>query len=93
MALIAKNTPRRSFVTLEVNIHEAKTHLSKLLQRVMAGEEIIIAKSGTPVARIVPIVAATKKRIPGSARGKIRIAPDFDAPLPEAVLQEFEGGQ
>jgi prevent-host-death family protein len=78
-------------MTLEVNIHEAKTHLSRLLQRVMAGEEIIIAKSGVPVARIVPIMPAKSKRIAGSAKGKVWIAPDFDAPLSEDLLQEFEG--
>ncbi len=78
-------------MVFEVNIHEAKTHLSKLLQRVMAGEEIIIAKSGVPVARIVPIVQARNKRIAGSAKGKIWIAPDFEAPLSEELLQAFEG--
>jgi prevent-host-death family protein len=78
-------------MTLEVNIHEAKTHLSRLLQRVMAGEEIIIAKSGVPVARIVPIVSGKSKRIPGGAKGKVWIAPDFDKPLSEELLQAFEG--
>lgn len=75
----------------EVNIHEAKTHLSKLLHRVMAGEEIIISKAGVPVARIVPIVHKVKKRVAGSARGKIKMAPDFDASLPEDILDDFEG--
>ena len=75
----------------EVNIHEAKTHLSKLLHRVMAGEEIIISKSGVPVARLVPIAAATSSRVPGSARGKLWIADDFDAELPDDILKAFEG--
>ena len=73
-----------------VNIHEAKTHLSKLLDRVMNGEEIIIAKSGTPVARLLPITDKPAMRIPGSAAGKIWIAPDFDDSLPEEVLKDFE---
>lgn len=57
----------------------------------MAGEEIIIAKSGVPVARIVPIVQAKSQRVAGSARGKIWMSPDFDAPLPEELVQAFEG--
>lgn len=78
-------------MTFEVNIHEAKTHLSKLLQRVMAGEEIIIAKSGVPVARIVPVMPNKAKRTAGSAKGKILLTPDFNASLPEELLQAFEG--
>ncbi len=75
-----------------VNVHEAKTHFSKLLARVMAGEEIIIAKAGKPVARLVPVEKPARPRKPGSARGQIWVAPEFDAPLPESVLQAFEGG-
>ena len=56
----------------------------------MAGEEIIIAKSGVPVARIVPIMQAKSQRIAGSAKGKFRMAADFDAPLPEELVQAFE---
>jgi prevent-host-death family protein len=78
-------------MTVTVNIHEAKTHLSKLLQQVIAGEEIIIAKSGVPLARIVPYEQKPKQRIPGSAKGRIHIAPDFDAPLPDEILAAFEG--
>jgi len=74
-----------------VNVHEAKTHFSKLLARVMAGEEIIIAKAGRPVARLVPLEAPARPRKPGSARGQIWVAPDFDSPLPESLLQAFEG--
>jgi len=76
---------------VQVNIHEAKTHLSKLLARVRAGEEVVIAKAGKPVARLVPIESHTIRRTPGSAQGKLTIAPDFDAPLPESVLKMFEG--
>jgi prevent-host-death family protein len=76
---------------VQVNIHEAKTHLSKLLARVQEGEEIIIAKAGRPIARLVPMIERLIKRVPGSAKGKVVITPDFDAPLPEAVLRELEG--
>ena len=75
---------------VQVNIHEAKTHLSKLLVQVGAGEEIIIAKAGKPIARLVPVVDRSPQRLPGSAKGKVTIAPDFDAPLPEDILEEFE---
>jgi len=76
---------------MQVNIHEAKTHLSKLLERVKGGEEIVIAKAGKPVARLVPVVKRPVRRLPGTAKGKVVIAPDFDAPLPEAILRGFEG--
>jgi len=66
-----------------VNIHDAKTNLSKLLERVMLGEEIIIAKANKPIARLVPIEATPFQRVPGNDAGKVIIAPDFDAPLPE----------
>ena len=73
-----------------VNIHEAKTHLSRLLERVQAGEELTIAKAGRPVARLVPIVAPGKRPL-GLDRGKVWIADDFDAPLPDDILADFEG--
>ena len=66
-----------------VNIHEAKTHLSKLLLRVMAGERIIIAKAGKPVAELRPISERPKNRVLGRDRGKVWISPHFDDPLPE----------
>jgi prevent-host-death family protein len=78
-------------MTVTVNIHEAKTHLSRLLQRVIAGEEVIIAKSGQPVARLIPFTPKPNPRVPGSAKGKIWMAPDFDAPLPDDLLNAFEG--
>ncbi len=77
-------------MTLTVNIHEAKTNLSKLLARVGVGEEVIIAKSGKPIARLVPIVERPRRRVPGSAAGKVIIAPDFDVPLPEDIVESFE---
>lgn len=74
----------------QVNIHEAKTHLSRLLARLGDGEEIVIARAGKPIARLVPVQQQAARREPGSARGKLTIAPDFDAPLPEPLLQAFE---
>jgi prevent-host-death family protein len=65
------------------NVHEAKTHFSKLLERVLNGEEVIIAKAGKPVARILPVVTNVSPRKPGNDAGKIIIAPDFDDPLEE----------
>jgi len=75
----------------KVNVHDAKTRLSELLNRVEAGEEILIAKAGRPVARLVPVRTKTRERMPGTARGKVVIGNDFDEPLPESVLREFEG--
>jgi prevent-host-death family protein len=66
-----------------VNIHEAKTHLSRLIERVEAGEEITLARAGRPVARLVPYKRRTEARRPGLWKGRVVIAPDFDAPLPE----------
>ena len=70
-------------MTMTVNVHEAKTHLSRLLERVMNGEEIIIAKAGKPVAILSPYVAAPARRVPGIDAGKVTILPEFDEPLPE----------
>ncbi|MBC7080590.1 MAG: type II toxin-antitoxin system Phd/YefM family antitoxin [Methanothrix sp.] len=75
----------------QVNIHNAKTILSKLLAQVKEGEETIIAEAGRPIARLVPVVERPARRLPGSAKGEVTITPDFDAPLPEAILREFEG--
>jgi prevent-host-death family protein len=74
-----------------VNVHEAKTHLSRLLERVSMGEEIVIAKAGKPVARLVPEKKRTKPRKPGSAKGEITIHDSFYDPLPEDLLRAFEG--
>ena len=73
-----------------VNVHEAKTHLSKLLEQVRQGEEVVIAKAGKPVARLVAVRQKTKERRPGGAKGTISYADDFDAPLPDEVLESFE---
>ena len=68
------------------NIHEAKTHFSKLLERVLNGEEVIIAKAGKPVARILPVVDQTKPRVPGIDKGKVIIMPNFNDPLEEFAV-------
>jgi prevent-host-death family protein len=77
----------------EVNTHEAKTHLSRLLRRVAAGEEIVIANRGVPVARLIPVSTKEPKRKLGMYRDTIKIADDFDAPLPDEILEAFEGRQ
>jgi prevent-host-death family protein len=74
---------------IEVNIHEAKTQLSKLLQRVIAGEEVIIARAGLPVAKLVPIEKPAK-RLLGLDQGLFEVPANFDAPMPDEVLADFE---
>jgi len=74
-----------------VNIHNAKTHLSKLVDRAAAGSEIVIAKAGKPVARLVPLAVANRPRKLGALKGKIKVPDDFDAPLPAKALDAFEG--
>jgi len=74
---------------LIVNVHEAKTHLSRLLDRAARGDEIVIAKAGKPVARLVPF-SRQGDRVLGLDAGRVAIAPDFDAPLPDDVLADFE---
>jgi prevent-host-death family protein len=73
-----------------INVHQAKTQLSRLLEEVAAGQEIIIAKAGKPVARLVSLRTASKKRQLGILEGKLPVPPDFDAPLPDATLEAFE---
>ena len=77
---------------MEINIHQAKTHFSKLIERVTNGEEITIAKAGVPVARLVPLPPKGKVRPLGMDRGRIWIADDFDT-LPDDLLKEFYGGE
>lgn len=71
------------------NVHEAKTNLSKLLERTADGEEIIIARAGVPVARLVPVMTPSTERPLGSEQGAVLIADDFDAPLPPDLLDAF----
>ena len=76
-------------MTKVVNIHEAKTHLSRLLERVERGDEVVIARRGKPIARLKPWKGPARR--PGRLKGKLRIAADFDAPLPQEVLAGFRG--
>lgn len=73
-----------------MNVHEAKTNLSRLLERVEAGEEVLIARRGQAVARLVPLRALPRQ--PGLLRGKVRIGKDFDDALPDAMQREFGQG-
>lgn len=72
-----------------LNIHAAKTHLSALVEEVAAGEEIVIAKAGRPVARLVPLDKPSFGRALGALKGRIHAHDDFDAPLPDDVLKAF----
>jgi prevent-host-death family protein len=74
-----------------VNLYEAKTHLSQLVERAAAGEEIIIAKAGRPVARLMPLPALSVPRVPGALKGQIWMSDDFDDPLPADILAAFNG--
>ena len=73
-----------------VNVHEAKTQLLRLLLRISMGEEVVIAKAGKPVARLVPFAAKPMRRVAGSAEGQVWMALDFDAPLPDELLEAFD---
>lgn len=73
-----------------VNVHEAKTHLSRLLERVSEGEEIVIAKAGRPVAKLIPYIESDEPRKPGAWKGRVWIADDFDE-LPPDILAAFYG--
>ncbi|MGQ0629699.1 MAG: type II toxin-antitoxin system Phd/YefM family antitoxin [Sporichthyaceae bacterium] len=73
-----------------VNMHEAKTNLSKLVERAAAGEEIVIARAGVPVARLVAVHHHQPVTL-GLLRGQVRISDDFDAPLPDDIQRAFEG--
>ncbi|AOO83513.1 type II toxin-antitoxin system Phd/YefM family antitoxin [Bosea vaviloviae] len=75
-----------------VNIHAAKTHLSRLVEEAAAGDEIILAKHGKPIARLVPLAAEPKKRELGRLAGKIKVPDNFDDPLPDEALKLFLGG-
>ncbi|BDI16294.1 hypothetical protein ANSO36C_20960 [Nostoc cf. commune SO-36] len=78
-------------MTVNINIQEAEIVFSELLNRVSQGEEITITQNGVAIARLVPVNQNPPKRIPGSAKGLITIAPDFDDPLPDDILASFEG--
>ena len=74
-----------------VNLHAAKTHLSRLVDAASNGEEIIIAKAGKPIAKLVALDQRREQRVLGVLAGELEIPDDFDAPLPEEILREFEG--
>ena len=76
---------------MEVNIHEAKTHFSKLLERVALGEEVIIAKAGAPVAKLVPFDPQPKARVFGSAKGEFTVPDDFNEPDPQIDAMFYKG--
>ena len=71
-----------------VNMHKAKTTLSRLVERALAGEEVIIARDGTPLVRLVPVPQKPEKRVPGRSKGRIRVSPDFE--FTDAEIDEFE---
>ncbi len=73
---------------MQITVHEAKTHLSRLLVQVQAGEEIILARGKEPIAKLVPLKTRKAKRVPGRDRGKLWIAPDFDK-LPKEIEDSF----
>ena len=73
-----------------VNMHQAKSSLSRLVERALAGEDVVIARNGEPLVRLVPIPKKQEPRIPGRMKGKIWIAPDFDQ-MSEEELQDWEG--
>jgi prevent-host-death family protein len=72
-----------------VNLHAAKTHLSRLVEEAAAGEEVVIAKAGKPMVRLVPVTTRARRTGFGTLKGKIRISNDFDAPLPTRTLRSF----
>lgn len=73
----------------QVNLHAAKTALSRLVDEAVSGEEIIIAKAGKPMVRLVPVLPESRRAGFGADRGKIRVRADFDEPLPASVLRAF----
>jgi prevent-host-death family protein len=86
-----KLTKEAAMSAAVINLYEAKTSLSRLVERAAAGEEIIIAKAGKPKARLVPLAASMEARQPGGWEGKVWVAEDFDEPLPPDILAGFEG--
>jgi prevent-host-death family protein len=77
---------------LTINIHQAKIHFSRLIEKAAAGEEIIIAKAGRPIAKLVPLHGAPSVRSLGIFQGKLNVPEDFDASLPEEMVLQFQSG-
>lgn len=88
---MAARKPPKALVREPVSLYDAKTHLSSLVDRAAAGEEFVITKSGQPMARLVPLENSRAERIPGQGKGRWRVSKDFDSPLPDDVLDAFEG--
>lgn len=77
-------------MTVQLPVREKDEYLRKLLNLISNGEEVIITENDKPIARVVPIKNKPARRVPGSAKGKIIIHPDFNAPLPDEILDDFE---
>lgn len=77
-------------MTETVNMHQAKTSLSRLVERALAGEDVVIARNGEPLVRLVPVTKTLKPRVPGRLKGKVWMAPDFDE-MSEEELRDWEG--
>lgn len=77
--------------TVQVNMHEAKSQLSRLVEAACRGEEVIVSRGGVPLVRLVPIMRPNGKRILGQARGQVHLSPDFDRPMSDAEIDEFAG--
>ncbi|MEH2085208.1 type II toxin-antitoxin system Phd/YefM family antitoxin [Nostoc sp.] len=77
-------------MSITVNVSEVTAKFSELLSQVLLGEEVVIAQKGIPVARLVALTDTTSPRIPGLDKGKVIIAPNFDEPLPEDILNDFD---
>lgn len=82
-------TATDSAISITVNVHEAKTNLSRLLEQALAGDDVIIMRSGRHLVRLVPVDMAPQRRVVGSARGEFTVPDDFNDTLPEEILQEF----
>ncbi len=81
----------KALIREPVSLYDAKTHLSSLVDRAAAGEEFVITKSGQPMARLVPLEEVRAARVPGQGKGRWRVSKDFDSPLPDDILDAFEG--
>ena len=75
---------------MKINMHQAKTHFSRLVEKALSGEEIIIARNGQPLIKLVPLKNLKAQRVPGLSSGRGRVSEDFDSPLPPELLAEFE---
>ena len=76
-------------MSVAVNVHEAKTHLSRLLDQALAGEDVIIMRSGKPLVKLTPLPSAPRPRVVGSGKGDFIVPDNFDAPLPDEILDAF----